>query len=79
MFTDDTNLLLNKEDWLDYVQRTLDKWCKVSGARFNIEKTEIIPIGTKSHRKTVADNRKINAQDNNPSPRRLELPVMGKR
>jgi len=73
LFTDDTNLLLNKEDWLDYVQRTLDKWCKVSGARFNIEKTEIIPIGTKSHRKTVADNRKINAQDNNPLPQKIRI------
>jgi len=73
LFVDDTNLFLNKEDQLDYVQRTLDKWCKVSGVRFNIEKTEIIPIGTKSHRKTIADNRKINAQDNNPLPQKIRI------
>ena len=50
LFADDTNLFLNKEDRLDYIQHVLDKWCKASGARFNIEKTEIIPIGTKPHR-----------------------------
>jgi len=73
LFADDTDLFLNKEDQLDYVQSILDKWCKVSGARFNIDKTEIIPIGTKSHRRTIADTRKINAQDNNPLPQKIRI------
>jgi len=45
----------------------------VSGARFNIDKTEIIPIGTKPHRRTIADTRKINAQDNNPLPQKIRI------
>jgi len=73
LFADDTNLFLNKEDWLDYIQSSLDKWCKVSGARFNIDKMEIIPIGTKPHRRTIVDTRKINAQDNNPLPQKIRI------
>ena len=73
LFADDTNLFLNKDDRLDYIQRILDKWCKASGARFNIEKTEIIPMGKKSHRRTVADTRKINPQDTNPLPPKIRI------
>jgi len=45
----------------------------VSGARFNIDKMEIIPIGMKAHRKTIADTRKINAQDNNLLPQKIRI------
>jgi exonuclease III len=53
LFADDTVLYLNAEDSYDEALRTLDKWCRISGAKFNKEKTEIIPIGTKAHRKKV--------------------------
>ena len=46
MFADDTTLFLSKHDKLDDAQATLNRWCKVSGAKFNVDKTEIIPIGT---------------------------------
>ena len=73
MFADDTNLFLSKEDRLDYIQQVLDKWCKVSGVRFNIEKTEIIPIGKKLHRRSVVESRKINPQDADPLPPRIRI------
>jgi len=73
LFADDTNLFLNKDDRMDYIQQTLDNWCKVSGARFNIEKTEVIPIGKKSHRRTVQVTRKINPQDDDPLPPRIRI------
>ena len=73
LFADDTNLFLNKDDRLDHIQRTLDKWCKVSGVRFNIEKTEIIPLGKRSHRRTVVETRKINALDVNPLPPNVRI------
>jgi len=73
LFADDTNLFLNKEDCLDYVQQVLDRWCKVSGAQFNIEKTEIIPIGKESHRKSIIDTRKINPQDDSPLPPNIRI------
>jgi ribonuclease HI/exonuclease III len=73
LFADDTNLFLHKEDRLDHIQDTLDRWCNVSGAKFNIEKTEIIPVGTPEHRKQVADSRKINLADETTLPERIKI------
>ena len=53
LFADDTVLYLSAEDKYDDVIKILDRWCKVSGAKFNKEKTEIIPIGFKTHREKV--------------------------
>jgi ribonuclease HI len=73
MFADDTTLYLNKHDRFDTAQAILDRWCKVSGAKFNIEKTEIIPIGTIEHRATVTAARKINPHDQNPLSERIHI------
>ena len=66
LFADDTTLFLSKNDRFDDVQRILDQWCRVSGAKFNIEKTEIIPIGTEEHRSAVIATRKVNPLDQTP-------------
>jgi hypothetical protein len=63
MFTDDTTLYLSKNDNFNLIEEILNQWCEVSGAKFNIEKTEIIPIGTAEHRTMVAETRKINPND----------------
>ena len=63
LFADDTVLYLSAEDSYDDTLNSLDKWCKVSGAKFNQDKTEIIPIGTKAHRKNVVRTRKLNPND----------------
>ena len=73
LFADDTNLFLNKDDRLDHVQRILNEWCKVSGARFNIEKTEIIPMGTIRHRENVIESRKINQEDSMQLPNDIRI------
>ena len=73
MFADDTDLYLNKYDRLDIVQETLDHWCAASGAKFNIEKTEIIPIGSVAHRDNVLLTRKLNQQDQSPLPDRIHI------
>jgi len=49
MFADDTTLYLSDKDSFDKIKLILDKWCEASGAKFNIEKTEIIPIGMEDH------------------------------
>ncbi|KAG2748706.1 hypothetical protein P692DRAFT_20709402, partial [Suillus brevipes Sb2] len=41
----------------------LTSWCLASGAKFNMEKTEIIPIGSKQHRERVITTRKLNLTD----------------
>jgi hypothetical protein len=66
LVADDTNLYLSHEDRFDKVQAILKEWCDVSGAKFNIEKTEIIPIGTLEHREKVTLTRKINPLDQTP-------------
>ena len=73
LFADDTNLYLSKHDRLDIVQRILDTWCMASGAKFNIEKTEVIPIGSENYRRTVITTRKLNPQDQNPLPDRIRI------
>lgn len=59
MFADDTTLFLRKGDSFYAMQLLLDLWCIASGAKFNINKTEIIPIGTKTHRDSVVTTRRL--------------------
>jgi len=63
LFADDTTIYLSKHDRMDSVEEILESWCKVSGAKFNLEKTEIIPMGTEQHRSTIIRTRKINQAD----------------
>ena len=72
-FADDTSVYLNKEDSFDHLQTVLREWCHVSGARFNIEKTEVVPIGTMRHRNNVINTRKINQRDNEPLNERVKI------
>ncbi len=48
LFADDTTIFMAQHDSLDVLRNILDDWCIVSGAKFNITKTEILPIGTLS-------------------------------
>ena len=73
LFADDTNLFLNKNDRMDDVQHILDEWCKASGAKFNLEKSEIVPLGTVDHRTRVAETRKINPRDALPLDERIRI------
>ena len=73
LYADDTNLFLHSENDFEYVRTTLDDWCKVSGAKFNIEKTEIVPIGTPEHRQKMIDTRKLNANDQIPIDERIKI------
>ncbi|TFK62738.1 hypothetical protein BDN72DRAFT_889947 [Pluteus cervinus] len=60
LFADDTTVYLSEEDNFEDLQNLLLEWCTASGAKFNIQKTEVIPIGTKEYRETVVRTRKIN-------------------
>jgi hypothetical protein len=73
LFADDTNLYLSKRDKLNLIQQLLDKWCYASGAKFNIEKTEIIPIGSEGFRHSIIHSRKINQQDPSPIPHNIRI------
>ncbi|KII84251.1 hypothetical protein PLICRDRAFT_80310, partial [Plicaturopsis crispa FD-325 SS-3] len=59
LFADDTTAYLTESDRFDDLQGILEKWCIASKAKFNVEKTEVIPIGTKAYRDTVIATRKM--------------------
>jgi len=58
LFADDTTVFLAKTDSYDELLPILTLWCRASGARFNVNKTEIIPIGTRMYREDVLRTRK---------------------
>jgi hypothetical protein len=57
LFADDTTVYLTAKDKFSDLQNILKKWCMASSAKFNISKTEVIPIGTSEYR-LVAQTRK---------------------
>ncbi|OJT08309.1 LINE-1 retrotransposable element ORF2 protein [Trametes pubescens] len=57
LFADDTTVFLGEGD--DYATALIptDIWCRAARARFNLEKTEVIPLGTQEHRAQVLATR----------------------
>ena len=58
LFADDTTVFLHEEDSFEHLQLILDEWCIASKAKFNIKKTEVIPIGSAEHRRGLIRERK---------------------
>ena len=73
LFADDTNLYFSQNDHFDHAQDILNNWCQVSGAKFNIDKTEVIPIGSVAHRQRIIMTRKINQEDAQPLNDRVRI------
>ncbi|KAF5367782.1 hypothetical protein D9615_010499 [Tricholomella constricta] len=59
LFADDTTVYMSENDDFPKLQSILDKWCQVSGAKFNVPKTTIIPVGNKDYREGVITNRRL--------------------
>ena len=59
LFANDTTVFLAEDDSYDTLLATLTLWCRVSGARFNVNKTEILPIGTKTYRDHILNTQKM--------------------
>ena len=60
LFADDTTVFLSESDPIEDLQNILADWCEVSGAKFNIEKTEIIPLGDVAQRRAITSLRSLN-------------------
>ena len=73
LFADDTTLYLSDKDSFNTIEPKLKAWCDVSGAKFNIEKTEIIPLGTQTHRDAVITTRKISPRDHAQLDERIHI------
>ncbi|PBK83572.1 hypothetical protein ARMGADRAFT_890958, partial [Armillaria gallica] len=57
LFADDTTVFLAQYDNFEELTMILGDWCIASGAKFNIDKTEILPIGVPSHHDAVYHHR----------------------
>ena len=58
-FADDATTYLHESDDFETLeQHALNPWCEVSGAVFNIAKTEVIPIGSADYRARMIETRK---------------------
>ncbi|KAJ3002608.1 hypothetical protein NUW54_g5756 [Trametes sanguinea] len=72
LFADDTTSFLSAEDDFADLQKVTTTWCGAAKARFNISKTEIIPIGTPEYREAmVSTYRATGAWGNFPTGVRM--------
>ena len=72
LYADDTTVYLSESDRYDTLEHILTQWCRASGAKFNTEKTEIIPIGTKQHRERILTTRRLHPDDH-PLPENIRV------
>lgn len=56
LYADDNMVYPSNSDCYSDLKSTLKTWCKASRAKFNLKKTEIIPIGTETHRTHVINS-----------------------
>ncbi|PBK78779.1 hypothetical protein ARMSODRAFT_984643 [Armillaria solidipes] len=59
LFADDTTVYLSQDDDFSNLTGILATWCKASKAKFNVAKTELIPIGSKDFRNELRITRKL--------------------
>ncbi|TFK78376.1 hypothetical protein K466DRAFT_447154, partial [Polyporus arcularius HHB13444] len=50
LFADDTTVYLHEEDDYGDLEKVLQDWCEASRAKFNVDKTEHIPLGSAAFR-----------------------------
>ncbi len=66
LFADDAMVFLSQEDNPKTLFNILDTWCMASGAKFNKEKTVVLPVGTSNYRESIKTNRSLQ-QDSLPT------------
>ncbi|EJD35019.1 hypothetical protein AURDEDRAFT_75671 [Auricularia subglabra TFB-10046 SS5] len=63
LYADDTTVYLSAEDSYADLLPILERWCLAAGAKFNILKTEFIPIGSPEYREQMRGQRRLHAED----------------
>ncbi|KIM54241.1 hypothetical protein SCLCIDRAFT_137286, partial [Scleroderma citrinum Foug A] len=72
LYADNRTIYLSESDSYTTLQHILQNWCLASGAKFNLEKTEVIPIGTPVYRERIWTSRKISEVDP-PLPQDIQI------
>lgn len=49
LFANDTTVYLSRRDDFHVLLNILNKWCAASGAKFNISKTKLVPLGPEEY------------------------------
>ncbi|EKM78236.1 hypothetical protein AGABI1DRAFT_15026, partial [Agaricus bisporus var. burnettii JB137-S8] len=62
LFADDTTVFLSSKDSFDSLVNILDSWCSAAGAKFNKNKTEIIPFGSQEYKNSVRETKRPHAE-----------------
>lgn len=73
LFADDTLIYMKKDDDMKILQNIIDDFCKTSTAKFNMNKTEILPMGTQQYRKQVYLTRKVNDSQEEEIPTYIRI------
>ena len=76
LFADDTTVFLSEDDDFETLQAILNKWCRASGAKFNVKKTVIIPLGTPEYRESLINTRQLK-QGQTPIPMDVKIAAEG--
>lgn len=71
LFADDTLVYLSKSDDMKTLHNIIERFCLASTAKFNMGKTEYLPIGNKQYRKTFIQTRQMG--DNDPIEENITL------
>jgi exonuclease III len=77
LFADDTLVYLEWRDDFGDLVKILNEWCMASGAKFNINKTEMIPIGKEEYREVVRETRCVNGEDGTVIPAHIKIAADG--
>jgi hypothetical protein len=77
LFANDTTVFLSEMDDFGGLTKILDEWCMAAGAKFNINKTEIIPIGSHTHRDLLRTHRYINGREGTKIPDYIKIAKEG--
>jgi hypothetical protein len=73
LFADDTVVYLDAGNDFGALLEILDEWCIAAGAKFNISKTEMIPIGAIDHRDRVRATRFVNGINGTMIPDHIKI------
>ncbi|KAF6742767.1 hypothetical protein DFP72DRAFT_755827, partial [Ephemerocybe angulata] len=73
LFADDTTVFLGKGDDIRILLNVLDKWCAVSGAKFNIPKTVLIPLGDAEYRAQLRTTRLLSPESEAQIPDNIHI------
>ncbi|KAJ7138535.1 hypothetical protein C8R43DRAFT_893230, partial [Mycena crocata] len=68
---------LDVDDDFGALLTILDEWCIAAGAKFNISKTEMVPIGSIAHRDRVRATRFINGLNGTTIPAHIKIAKEG--